>query len=229
MSLYAIGDLHLSFTSNKPMDVFGKRWEGYIDKLTANFSALGEDDVTVLCGDGSWAMDLEAAAEDFKFMDRLPGRKILLKGNHDYWWNTATKIHAFFEKIGVTTLDILHNNCYFYKNAAICGTRGWFYEEDSGGEHDKKIMARELLRLETSLKAAGDAEKFVFLHYPPRFNNYVCKEVVEILNRYDVKTCAYGHIHGPAIPLAVTGTVEGIDYKMVSADAVDFKPVRILD
>ncbi len=229
MALYAIGDLHLSFTSNKPMDVFGKRWEGYIEKLLTHFSALGPEDVTVLCGDGSWAMSLEGAAEDFHFMDRLPGKKILLKGNHDYWWNTATKIHAFFEKTGVTTLDILHNNCFFYQDVAICGTRGWFYEEENGGEHDRKIMARELGRLETSLKLAGQAEKYVFLHYPPRFNHYVCREVVELLDRYQVKNCIYGHIHGPAIPLAVTGTVEGIRYQMVSADAVNFKPVKILD
>ena len=158
MALYAIGDTHLSLSTNKPMDIFGKAWENHTQRLAEGFSRLSEDDVTVICGDLSWGMDLNECLEDFLFIHRLPGKKIILKGNHDYWWSTASKARSFFEKNGIDSIDILHNNCFFYGSTAICGTRGWFYEEETGSEHDKKILARELGRLETSLKAAGDRE-----------------------------------------------------------------------
>ena len=131
MALYTIGDTHLSLSSNKPMDVFGGGWTGYVDKLREGFSAVGPEDMVVLCGDLSWGMSLEEAKQDFAFLDALPGaRKLLLKGNHDYWWTTASKMKAFFEENGFSTLDILHNNCHFYGETSLCGTRGWFYEED---------------------------------------------------------------------------------------------------
>ena len=129
MALYALGDTHLSLSTNKPMDVFGGGWEGYVEKLSAGLGALGPEDTVVLCGDISWGMSLPEARADFAFLDALPGRKIILKGNHDYWWNTASKMNAFFEENGFTTLNVLHNNCYFYGPYALCGTRGWFYEE----------------------------------------------------------------------------------------------------
>ncbi len=229
MALYALGDPHLSFASAKPMDVFGGRWENYVEKLREGLSVLREGDVLVLCGDLSWAMSLREAAADFRFLDSFPGEKLLVKGNHDYWWNTASKLNAFFAEEGVTSFRLLHNNCHFYGDLALCGTRGWFYEEESGGaEHDRKIMNRELMRLEASLKAAGEKEKLVFLHYPPLYGDYRCGELLAILQRYGVRQCFYGHIHGPGRRLAVEGEREGIVFKLVSADHVDFKPWKIL-
>ena len=155
MSLYTIGDPHLSLGTNKPMDVFGGRWENYVQKLSDGFAGLNDDDLTVLCGDITWGMTMEEALPDFKFIDALPGRKIILKGNHDYWWTTATKARSFFAKHDIKTIDVLHNSSFEYAGVSICGTRGWFYEESKGVEHDKKIMNREIMRLEASLKAAA--------------------------------------------------------------------------
>ena len=229
MALYAIGDLHLSFGSNKPMDVFGGRWENYTEKILEGFSSLDQDDVCVLCGDVSWGMSLEEAKEDFLFIDRLPGRKIILKGNHDYWWSTASKAYKFFEECGVTTISFLNNNCHFYEDYALCGTRGWFYEEEKDGAHDKKVMLREIMRLETSLKCAGDRKKLVFLHYPPKYQAYSCPEILQLLRDYDVPLCCYGHLHGKSCAGAFGGRYEKTDYLMVSADHVQFRPVKILE
>ena len=229
MALYTIGDLHLSHSADKPMDVFGGKWQNYMTKLEKGLSVLTDEDTCVLCGDISWAMGIDDALPDFRYIDKLPGRKIILKGNHDYWWNTASKIKKFFEANEITTIDILHNNCFHYEDVAICGTRGWFFEENvHGGEHDKKIMNREIGRLKASLEAAGKSEnKMVFLHYPPRFNNFICREIVALLDEYNVKHCYYGHLHGEGHKFAVTGEVEGINYHMVSADFVDFHPVKV--
>ncbi len=229
MALYTIGDLHLSHSADKPMDVFGGKWQNYMSKLEKGLSVLTKEDTCVLCGDISWAMGIDDALPDFRYIDKLPGKKIILKGNHDYWWNTASKIKKFFAENEITTIDILHNNCFFYSDIAICGTRGWFFEENvHGGEHDKKIMNREIGRLKASLDAAGNCEnKMVFLHYPPRFNNFICREIVSLLEEYGVKHCYYGHLHGEGHKFAVTGEVEGINYHMVSADFVDFHPVKV--
>lgn len=230
MSLYAIGDLHLSLGCEKPMDVFGGKWENYTEKIRAGFAALGPEDVCVICGDISWAMDLPSAEQDFRFIGGLPGKKIILKGNHDYWWSTATKAKRFLGELGIGNIDFLHNNCFPYgENAAICGTRGWFYEEEKGGEHDKKMMLRELGRLETSLKAAGDRDKYVFLHYPPKYGRYTCEELLRLLELYQVKACVSGHIHGPALRMAFEGMLRGTRHILVSGDHVDFRPVRILE
>ena len=229
MALYTIGDTHLSLSSNKPMDVFGGGWTGYVDKLREGFSAVGPEDMVVLCGDLSWGMSLEEAKQDFAFLDALPGaRKLLLKGNHDYWWTTASKMKAFFEENGFSTLDILHNNCHFYGETALCGTRGWFYEEDRG-EHSAKVFHRELIRLEASLKAAGDGEKLCFLHYPPLYQGYCCQEIVDLLERYHVSLCCYGHLHGGSHRLAVTGQQGTVEYRLTAADYVGFQPVKLLD
>ena len=142
MALYAIGDLHLSLSSNKPMEIFGDGWRDYVARIREGFSVLTEDDVTVLCGDLSWGMSLEESLEDFRFIDALPGKKYLLKGNHDYWWNTAAKMERFFAENGLTTMEILHNNCRFYGDVALCGTRGWFYELDNQGTHNEKVLLR---------------------------------------------------------------------------------------
>ena len=195
MALYTIGDLHLSLAGDKPMDKFGETWQNHPDKLRQGFSALGEEDLTVLCGDLSWAMSMQEAEADFRFIQELPGKKLILKGNHDYWWSTATKAYKFFGEQGFDSLEILHNNAVIWNDVALCGTRGWFYEEDHGTEHDRKMMLREILRL---------------------------------LQDYGVRRCYYGHIHGRGIPLAYNGWVGCTEFRLVSADAVGFVPVRVL-
>ena len=228
MALYAIGDLHLSLGAEKPMDVFGGRWIGYMDKLREGMSVIGPEDTTVLLGDLSWALDLQGAKKDFAWINEIPGRKIILKGNHDYWWSTAAKFYKFCQENGFQDQWILNNNHYEYDGWAICGTRGWFFEEDRGGTHDEKVFRRELIRLETSLKSAGDQNKMVFLHYPPRYKGYECREIIELLERYEVRRCFYGHMHSESHKLAVEGLWGGVDYRLVSADYIGFKPVTVI-
>lgn len=227
MALYAIGDLHLCLGAPKPMDVFGGSWVGYMEKLKDGMSVITQDDTTVLLGDLSWALDLKDAYADFSWIDKVPGRKIILKGNHDYWWSTAGKFYTFCEESGFSNQWILNNNHYEYEGYAICGTRGWFYEEERSDGHDEKVFRRELLRLEASLKSAGDLPKMVFLHYPPRYKGYTCNEILELLHRYDVRQCFYGHLHGPSHGLALEGQWDGIEYRLVSADKLNFQPYRI--
>ena len=229
MALYAIGDLHLGFSVDKPMDVFGDKWTNHTEKLREGFSTLTDEDLCILCGDLSWAMSLEQAAEDFRFIHSLPGKKIVLKGNHDFWWTTATKAKTFFAAQGIDSIDILNNNCFFYGDYALCGTRGWFYEEETGIEHDKKIMRREVMRLEASLNAAGDRKKLVFLHYPPVYQQYECPEILALLKEHQVRLCVYGHIHGRGCQFAFHGWRDVTEYRLVSADSVNFTPVRLLD
>lgn len=228
MALYAIGDLHLCLGAPKPMDIFGGAWVGYMDKLKEGLSVIGPEDTTVLLGDLSWALGLEEAQADFAWIDAIPGRKIILKGNHDYWWTTAAKFYRFCQENDFHDQWILNNNCYYYEDFAICGTRGWFFEEEKSGTHDEKVFRRELLRLEASLKAAGDREKLVFLHYPPRYRGYECPEILELLERYGVRSCCYGHLHGESHKLALQGPFNGVDYRLVAADYVDFKPVTVI-
>ena len=227
MALYAIGDLHLSLGAAKPMDVFGGAWVGYMEKLRQRMSVVKPEDTTVLLGDLSWALGLQEATADFGWINDIPGRKIILKGNHDYWWSTATKFYAFCEENSFSDMHILNNNHYVYEDWAICGTRGWFFEEDRSGQHDEKVFKRELLRLEASLKSAGDMQKMVFLHYPPRYKGYLCGEIVELLKVYHVRRCFYGHLHGASHKLAVEGLWDGVDYRLVSADYLDFSPLLV--
>ena len=229
MALYALGDLHLSLNSNKSMEIFGDGWQDYVLRLKEAFSALGPEDVTVLCGDLSWGMSLEESLEDFRFIDALPGKKYLLKGNHDYWWNTAAKMERFFREHELTTMEILHNNCKFYGELALCGTRGWFYELDNHGTHDEKVLLREIGRLESSLKAAGEHEKLVFLHYPPLYQGYRCPEILRLLKEYGVKLCCYGHLHGASHRWAIEGMWDGTEFSLVSADYLKFVPKKICE
>ena len=228
MALYAIGDTHLSLGVDKPMDIFGGRWSGYVEKLREGFEGVTAEDTVVLCGDLSWGMSLAQAREDFAFLDALPGKKLLMKGNHDSWWTTASKMNQFFEENGFTSCVLLHNNCHLYGGVALCGTRGWFYEEDRG-EHSAKVFNRELIRLEASLKAGGEREKFCFLHYPPLYHGYRCQEIIDLLERYGVTRCYYGHLHGGSHRLAVTGREGGVEYHLVAADYLGFRPLKILD
>lgn len=228
MALYAIGDLHLCLGAPKPMDVFGGAWVGYLDKLKQGVSRIGPDDTTVLLGDLSWALSLDEAKADFAWIDAIPGKKIILKGNHDYWWNTAAKFYKFCEENGFSNQYILNNNHFEYGGYAICGTRGWFFEEERSAQHDEKVFRRELLRLEASLQSAGELPKIVFLHYPPRYKGYTCNEILELLKKYDVRRCYYGHLHGASHGLALEGLWDGIEYRLVSADKLNFVPLTVI-
>lgn len=228
MALYSIGDLHLSFGTNKPMDVFGGAWNGYVEKLKEGLKIIQPEDTTVLLGDLTWGMDMKQAREDFAFINSIPGRKLIIKGNHDYWWTTATKFYKFCEENGFSNMFILNNNAYEYEELALCGTRGWFFEEDAAeGSHNDKIFKRELIRLETSLKAAGDKVKLCFLHYPPRYRGYECPEILELLKKYGVRQCCYGHLHGDSHKLAIEGLHDGVEFRLCAADFINFTPIRI--
>ena len=229
MALYTLGDLHLAFGVDKPMDVFGGRWQGYHGKLEEGLSVLREGDTLVILGDFCWALDFEQAKADFAFLNRFPGRKLFVKGNHDYWWNTVSKFTKFCREHDFSDMHLLHNNCFFYADTALCGTRGWFFEEEKEGTHDEKVFRRELIRLEASLKAAGDRTKLCFLHYPPRYRGYTCPEILDLLRQYGVKTCYYGHLHGDSHKLAIEGPCGGSDFHLVAADYVNFKPVLIME
>ena len=228
MSLYAIGDLHLSLGAPKPMDIFGGAWGGYMEKLKQGRSCIKPEDTTILLGDLSWALDLATAREDFAWINEIPGKKIILKGNHDYWWSTVSKFDKFCLENGFTDMHILNNNHFEYDGWAICGTRGWFFEEERSGEHDEKVFKRELLRLEASLISAGDLPKMVFLHYPPRYKGYLCEPILELLNKYGVRKCFYGHLHSASHALAVEGLWDGVEYRLVSADKLDFIPYPVI-
>ena len=228
MALYAIGDLHLCLGAPKPMDVFGGNWVGYMDKLKDGLSVIGPEDTTVLLGDLSWALELSSARDDFAWIDQIPGKKIILKGNHDYWWSTASKFYKFCEENGFSNQWILNNNHYEYNGWAICGTRGWFFEEERGSDHDEKVFKRELIRLEASLQSAGDLPKIVFLHYPPLYKGYRCDEIIELLERYEVRQCFYGHLHGASHGLAMEGLWNGVEYRLVAADKLNFQPYKVL-
>ena len=228
MALYAIGDLHLCLGAPKPMDVFGGAWVNYMDKLKEGLSVIDPEDTTVLLGDLSWALDLENAQADFAWINNIPGRKIILKGNHDYWWSTAAKFQKFCVENHFSNMFILNNNFYEYEDWAICGTRGWFFEESRSSEHDEKVFKRELLRLETSLRAAGDRNKMVFLHYPPRYKGYECQEILDLLQKYGVRRCFYGHLHGPSHKLAMEGVWDSVEFRLTAADYLNFTPFRVL-
>ena len=228
MALYTIGDLHLCLGAPKPMDIFGGAWVGYMDKLRDGLSVISQEDTTVLLGDLSWALGLEEAKDDFSWINAIPGKKIILKGNHDYWWSTAAKFQKFCENNEFSNMYLLNNNCYFYDDFAICGTRGWFFEEERSGEHDEKVFRRELLRLEASLKESGECTKLVFLHYPPRYKGYTCEPILELLSKYGVRSCFYGHLQGGSHGLAIEGLWDGIEYRLVSADRLGFKPFPVI-
>lgn len=229
MSLYAIADLHLSLGSDKPMDVFGG-WDNYIERLSENWkNTVKNDDTVVIAGDISWSMRLEQTFKDFSFIESLPGRKIFLKGNHDYWWTTRKKIEEYLKENNFNSISVLFNSAEVADNFAICGTRGWSY--DCSTQEDVKILNREVGRLTTSIEQAKkfNREIIAFLHYPPVFSGYECNEIMNVLQKYKIKKCYYGHIHGKQIgKKAVTGIYKGIDFHMISSDQVDFTPVLVL-
>ena len=191
---------------------------------------IAPEDTVVLGGDISWGISLTEAKGDFALIDSLPGRKIILKGNHDLWWETASKMHRFLDENGFASIDFLHNNCFFYGKTALCGTRGWPFEEDFSDPHNEKIFRRELLRLEASLRlgAAEQPEEIIcFLHYPPLYQGYYCPEILRLLREYKVKQCYYGHLHGQSHRRAIEGPWNGTDFSLVSADYLQFVPKKI--
>lgn len=225
MALFALSDPHLSLSCDKPMDVFGG-WQNYLERIAANWqNTVGEQDTVVLPGDISWAMKLEHCEADFRFLNELPGRKILGKGNHDYWWTTMNKMQTFLKEQGFDSLYFLYNNAVESDGVALCGTRSWFF--DGKQEHDEKMLHRELGRLRASLQAAGELEKLVFLHYPPIYAGNRAEEILLLLHEFNVKECYYGHLHGYAAAGAWQGETEGIRFKLISADALKFAPLRI--
>ena len=234
MAIYTIGDLHLSFHENKPMSIFGENWEGHEEKIKNDWTKkVQENDLVVIPGDFSWSTYLKDTVQDFDYLNKLPGKKLLLKGNHDYWWTTVTSMRNFVQENYFENIDFLYNNSYEYENYIICGTRGWSSTED--GE-DKKLLKREALRLELSLqdgiKNYGKEKKIlVFMHYPPINNSNLIQnetnDFIRIMQKYNVKRCYYGHLHSNSIQEAVEGKHFGIDFKLVSADGVDFKLVKI--
>lgn len=225
MSLFAIADLHLSLGVDKPMDVF-PGWAGYVEKLEKNWREnVRPEDTVVVAGDISWGLDISEAKEDFAFLDRLPGTKILLKGNHDLWFSTKTKVERFFAENGFSTLKILFNNAYEYGDRAICGTRGWMNDPI-----EKKVLLRECGRLRMSLEEGKKfgKEPLVFLHYPPVFGGGECYEILDVLLEYGIKQVYYGHIHGYSSGYAINGIRNGIDFRLISCDFVQFNPVKIM-
>lgn len=225
MSLFAIADLHLSLGTDKPMDIFSG-WNDYVTRLESNWRKLITDnDTVVIGGDISWAMKLEETYEDFKFINELPGKKIFVKGNHDYWWQTKKKIEDYLKSKNFSTISILFNNAYELDDYAVCGTRGWFY--DVGDDADKKVINREAGRLRASIEAAlkTGKEPVVFLHYPPVFQERECQEIMSVLLEYKIGKCYYGHLHGSgAFRYAVTGDYKGVEMHLISCDYLGFMP-----
>ena len=237
MSIFTIADLHLStnVTTNKSMEVFGKRWKNYVEKLKQNWEALVEPtDTVIIPGDISWAMSLEEAKEDFTFLESLPGQKIIGKGNHDFWWATLSKIGAFFKENEIHSIQCLYNNAFLVENLVICGSRGWFNDENLNGVPENtdydKIVNREVMRLKMSLedgkKFPEEFERVVFLHFPPVFREFRCDEILKVLKDYGVKRCFYGHIHG-CYDHPGSFTDDGITYCLISADHLNFIPRKI--
>ena len=234
MAIFTIGDLHLSFNDDKPMSVFGENWEGYEDKIKKDWiEKVKENDLVVIPGDFSWSMYLENTYLDFSYINKLPGKKLLLKGNHDYWWSTLKKMRDYLEEKEFQNIDFIYNNAYEYENKIIVGTRGWSQSEE---KEDKKILDREKIRLELSIKDGiekyGDEKEVIaFMHYPPIIKHNITEneptDFIRLMQKYNIKRCYYGHLHSTSIKEAVEVEYFGINFKLVSADGIEFKLVKI--
>lgn len=235
MAIYTIGDLHLSFNEDKPMDIFGENWKGHEEKIKNDWKKkVKENDLVVIPGDFSWSTYLKDTYKDFSYLNLLPGKKVLLKGNHDYWWTTLTSMRKFLKENNFETIDFVYNTAYEFEDYIIAGTRGWGQNEE--GE-EQKLLKREAARLELSLEMAiklnenKEKEIIVFLHYPPIIkSNLIDNEMsdfVKIMKKYNIKRCYYGHLHSASIKEAVEGKYYGINFKLVSADSLDFKLLKI--
>ena len=227
MKTFAISDLHLPLGADKPMDIFGG-WNDYVNRLYDNWQKkVSPEDTVLIPGDISWALKLEDTYKDFEFIHKLNGTKVFLKGNHDLWWSTRSKVEKFWSDNGFDDMHLIQNDHYKLGNKGICGTRGWI--NDDSEPADAKVIAREALRLDMSVKSAVDAglEPVVFLHYPPVYGNSCNYDMLDVLHRYNVKYCFYGHLHGKTHAFAINGTRDGITYQLVSADFLQFDPMNI--
>lgn len=233
MAIYVIGDLHLSFGVDKPMNIFGDNWENHAEKIKNNWiKKVKEEDTVILPGDFSWAMYLEESEKDFQFLNSLPGRKILSKGNHDYWWTTVTKMYKFLKEKKFENIDFLYNNSYLIEDKIIVGTRGWITNPKS--EENYKILKRENDRLKISLNSGikqfgNDKEIFAFIHYPPFFKEMVPEEINfrATLEKYNVSKCVYAHLHGDSHKEAIEGEINGISYRLASSDYLNFDLIKL--
>ena len=224
MALFTIGDTHLSFGTDKPMDIF-RGWSDYTDRLAKTWRAIVKDeDTVVIPGDVSWGMSLPSALPDLQFLNSLPGTKILGKGNHDYWWETMRKMNLFLEANGLTTLHFLFNNAYRVGDYTVCGTRGWFFDAET--EHVEKIINREAGRLRMSLQAAKElgGEPIVFLHYPPLLEDKICEPLYNVLLEYEIKRCYFGHLHAQNNSAYSLFERDGIRFSLITADFLSFCP-----
>lgn len=236
MSLFVIGDLHLALNEDKPMNIFGDNWLNHDEKIKKDWkSKVTEKDTVILVGDFSWSMHLKDTIKDFEFLNSLPGKKILLKGNHDLWWTTVTNMKNFLKENNFQNIDFLHNNSFLIENKIITGTRGWTLNTEDP-ENSKKIIKRECMRLKMSIEQGiklygEDKEVIVFMHYPPITNINVLKnettDFMKIMMDYNIKRCFYGHLHGNSIKDAVEENINGIELKLISSDGLDFKLFQI--
>lgn len=232
MSIYAISDLHLALSISKPMDVFGNRWSNYMERLDSEWrQTVTDEDYVIVPGDISWATYIDQAYEDFRFIDSLPGRKIISKGNHDYWWTTLSKLEKFITEKGFSTISFMHNNSFRFENTVICGTRGWKSPDDDDFDaEDRKIYLRELQRMESSLIKAErkEGEKLIAaIHFPVFNSKGVFSSFLEIMQKYGVDLCIYGHLHGEACRNAIEGFEKGMEFRLISADHLGFRPLKL--
>ena len=231
MSIYAISDLHLALSIDKPMDVFGGQWGNYMQKLQTNWNNLVTDnDYVLIPGDISWATYIDDAHLDFSFIDKLKGTKIISKGNHDYWWTTMSKLQKYIDENKFSSIKFLNNNSIKLEDIGVCATRGWKCpNEDDFTKEDKKIYDREVNRLKLSLESVleKDCEKYVMIHFPPFNTKREMNELIELMNTYGVKNCLYGHLHGSALKNPLEGELYGINFKLISADYLNFMPIKI--
>ena len=234
--IHAISDLHLSLNADKPMHIFGSRWQNHADKLKSRWCALvNPEDTVVVPGDISWALSLPDAEADFRFIESLPGKKLIGKGNHDFWWTSAAKMHRTLDSWGVTSVQFLHNNAYRAEDRVICGSRGWFTEEKQQNtvepvDYDK-LVHRECARIDLSLRegkklAEDGAEILLFLHFPPVYGDFICDPILDVLENHRVTKCFYGHIHGNYTHPRTT-EYRGVKFTMISADFLDFYPLKL--
>ena len=234
--VYVLSDLHLGTSVDKPMDVFGDAWDAHQEKIKRNWhSIVGADDTVFLPGDISWGIDLVEALADFRFLHELPGKKILSKGNHDYWWSTVGKTAKALADAGIDSIDFLHNNAFFLEGKVFCGTKGYLHDLDETDDYNNRISQRERERFSRSLQAGQvlreqydrDAPLIALLHYPPITKHQRNDLILELLKKHGVSRCYYGHIHGAGKHAALTGVYEQIELHLVSADAVDFCPQKV--
>lgn len=247
MSVFVIADTHLSLSVDKSMELFKGRWSGYIEKLGKNWNeTVADSDSVIIAGDISWGSDFAGCQKDFEFINNnLNGTKYIIKGNHDYWWTTVTKMNRWLDEKSFDKIKIVHNNAYLCENIIICGTRGWFIGSEDGEDgvseeemFNQKILNREVGRLDMSVQAAKkiksaaaqgipEPEIVAFIHYPPVYGDYVCGEIVDLLEKEGIKRCYFGHIHN-VNPAKIRSRHKNIKFEVVSADYIRFTPVRII-